>query len=385
MESTLTPTETPAEHRLSYGRLPDGTLMVTVGGSWNLNAGLPSLAEFESALDGQPPRRVAFDCRGLRAWDSSLVTYLTEVARLADEHHLALDRAGLPAGARRLLELAEAVPEKRGGRAPPVRAGLLARVGMISIGCGVSVGQFLAFLGEVGVAARQFLRGRARFRQSDFLLILQECGADALGIVTLIAFLVGTILAFMGAVQLRRFGASIYVADMVAIGVVREMGAMMTAIIMAGRTGAAFAAQLGTMKVTQEIDALTTIGISPMEFLVLPRLIALTLMMPLLTVYADLVAMVGGASIGTLMLHLPMITYYQETLHALTLTQLFGGLFKATAYGVLIALAGCLRGFQCGQSSSAVGDAATAAVVTSIVLVVSACGLFAWVFDVLDI
>src|SRR5581483_5413187 len=185
--------------------LPDGTLMVTVGGSWNLNAGLPSLAEFESALDGQPPRRVAFDCRGLRAWDSSLVTYLTEVARLADEHHLALDRAGLPAGARRLLELAEAVPEKRGGRAPPVRAGLLARVGMISIGCGVSVGQFLAFLGEVGVAARQFLRGRARFRQSDFLLILQECGADALGIVTLIAFLVGTILAFMGAVQLRRF------------------------------------------------------------------------------------------------------------------------------------------------------------------------------------
>src|SRR5581483_2756797 len=255
----------------------------------------------------------------------------------------------------------------------------------ISIGCGVSVGQFLAFLGEVGVAARQFLRGRARFRQSDFLLILQECGADALGIVTLIAFLVGTILAFMGAVQLRRFGASIYVADMVAIGVVREMGAMMTAIIMAGRTGAAFAAQLGTMKVTQEIDALTTIGISPMEFLVLPRLIALTLMMPLLTVYADLVAMVGGASIGTLMLHLPMITYYQETLHALTLTQLFGGLFKATAYGVLIALAGCLRGFQCGQSSSAVGDAATAAVVTSIVLVVSACGLFAWVFDVLDI
>jgi phospholipid/cholesterol/gamma-HCH transport system permease protein len=374
------------ERSLSYTRLADGTLMLKLAGVWNLEAGLPSPGTLEEAISAeQAPRRIGFDCRELGEWDSSLVTFLSEVARLSDQRHLAVDRAGLPAGVRRLLELAEAVPEKKGARAEQAPAGLLARVGTLSIGYGASIGEFLAFIGEVGVALRQFFRGKARFRESDFSLTLQECGANALGIVTLISFLVGTILAFMGAVQLRRFGASIYVADMVGIGVVREMGAMMTAIIMAGRTGAAFAAQLGTMKVTQEIDALTTIGISPMEFLVLPRLIALTVMMPLLCMYADVVAMTGGATIGTLMLHLPLITYYEETIRAITLTQLFGGLFKATVYGMLIALAGCLRGLQCGQSSSAVGDAATAAVVTGIVLIVSACGLFAWVFDVLDI
>jgi|SRR5581483_7848228 phospholipid/cholesterol/gamma-HCH transport system permease protein len=189
----------------------------------------------------------------------------------------------------------------------------------------------------------------------------------------------------MGAVQLQQFGASIYVADLVGIGMVREMGAMMTAIIMSGRTGAAFAAQLGTMKVTQEIDALSTMGLSPLEFLVVPRLSALVLMMPLLGLYADLMGIAGGAAIGIGMLGLSPTMYMRETISALSLTNLFLGLFKATVYGGLIALAGCLQGFRCGNSSSAVGDAATRAVVTSIVLVVVACGVFAVVTNRLHI
>ncbi|MGH7837321.1 MAG: MlaE family ABC transporter permease, partial [Candidatus Binataceae bacterium] len=205
------------------------------------------------------------------------------------------------------------------------------------------------------------------------------------GIVSLIAFLIGVILAFMGAVQLSQFGASIYVADLVGIGMVRDMGAMMTAIIMSGRTGAAYAAKLGTMKVTQEIDALTTMGISPLEFLVLPRVLALILMMPLLCLFADLVGILGGLFVGVTMLDLAPGSYLRETISTLTMTNLFGGLFKAIIYGMLIALAGCLRGFQCGNSSSAVGDAATQAVVMSIVMVVVACGLFAVVFNVLGI
>ncbi len=168
----------------------------------------------------------------------------------------------------------------------------------------------------------------------------------------------------MGAVQLSQFGAAIYVADLVGIGMVREMGAMMTAIIMSGRTGAAFAAKLGTMKVTQEIDALTTMGISPLEFLVLPRVLALVLMMPLLCLYADFVGILGGAFVGVTMLDLAPRSYFRETISTLTFANLLGGLFKATVYGALIAVAGCLRGFQCGNSSSAVGDAATQAVVT---------------------
>jgi phospholipid/cholesterol/gamma-HCH transport system permease protein len=189
----------------------------------------------------------------------------------------------------------------------------------------------------------------------------------------------------MGAVQLSQFGASIYVADLVGIGMVRDMGAMMAAIIMSGRTGAAFAAKLGTMKVTQEIDALTTMGISSMEFLVLPRVLALVLMMPLLCLYSDFVGILGGMFVGVGMLGLSASSYMRETISTLTLINLFGGVLKGSVYGALIAISGCLRGFQCGNSSSAVGDAATQAVVMSIVMVVVACGLFAVMFNVLGI
>ncbi len=202
---------------------------------------------------------------------------------------------------------------------------------------------------------------------------------------TLISFLVGTIFAFVGAVQLERFGATIYVADLVGIAVVREMGAVMTAIVMAGRTGAAYAAQLGTMKVTQEIDALTTMGFSALDFLVLPRLLALCLMMPLLCLYADALGVLGGSVIGIGMLKLPPVTYFNQTFHAVALSDLAGGVLKASVYGVLVALAGCLRGLQSGSSSSAVGDAATSAVVTGIVAIIVACGIFAVVFYILGI
>jgi phospholipid/cholesterol/gamma-HCH transport system permease protein len=215
--------------------------------------------------------------------------------------------------------------------------------------------------------------------------VVQQCGPEAVGIVSLIAFLVGVILAFMGAVQLSRFGASIYVADLVGIGMVREMGAMMTAIIMSGRTGAAFAAELGTMKVTQEIDALTTMGISPPEFLVLPRVLALAMTMPLLCLFADFLGILGGAFVGVVMLDLSLSSYIRETISTLTFVNFAGGLVKGTTYGVLIALAGCLRGLQCGNSSSAVGDAATQAVVMSIVMVIVACGVYAVAFNFLHI
>jgi phospholipid/cholesterol/gamma-HCH transport system permease protein len=226
---------------------------------------------------------------------------------------------------------------------------------------------------------------KVRFRTVDLLLLIQQSGARALPIVTLISFLVGVILAFVGAVQLKQFGAQLYVADLVGIGIVHELGAMMTGIIMAGRTGAAFAAQLGTMKVTQEIDALTTMGLSPLEFLVLPRVIALVLMMPLLCLYADFVGVLGGAVVGMGMLELSWSTYIRETIEAVKLTDVLGGVFKSSVYGVLIAFSGCLRGIQSGSSSSAVGDAATSAVVTGIVAIVAASGIFAVVFYVLGI
>jgi phospholipid/cholesterol/gamma-HCH transport system permease protein len=235
------------------------------------------------------------------------------------------------------------------------------------------------------MAFGKLFTGRARFRSSDLMVIIQDCGASALGIVTLISVLVGLILAFVGAIQLEAFGAQIYVADLVGIATVREMGAMMTAIVMAGRTGAAFAAQLGTMQVNEEIDALATLGLSPMEFLVLPRMIALILMMPLLCLYSDFVGIFGGATVGVGVLGLSLQSYLHESIRALTMVALVGGLVKSAVYGVLIALAGCYQGFECGNSSAAVGQATTAAVVSSIVMIVTACGMFAVLFNILGI
>ncbi len=248
-----------------------------------------------------------------------------------------------------------------------------------------SANEFLAFIGEASIAFSRLLVGKASFRRSDLVLFIQQCGADALPIVTLISLLVGLILAFVGAVQLMMFGAQLYVANLVGISMVRVMGAVMAGIVMAGRTGAAFAAQLGTMQVNEEIDALKTMGVSPMEFLVLPRMLALVLMMPLLCVYADLMGVLGGRIGGVGMLDIGLIQYLNQTKDALTLNYFFIGIFQATIFGVLIALAGCLRGMQCGRSASAVGEATTSAVVTSIVAIIVATGIITVVCNVLGI
>ena len=375
-----------AEGSLSFAQSHNAMLEVRLAGAWSLRGGLPSVALLENELNAaRGVKSIAFDTTELQSWDSSVLVFLVETSALCRGRGIQLQRTGLPSGLQRLLDLAEAVPEKQGARKEAVQAAFLERVGNTAIGAGSSLAEMLAFLGDMSVTFVRLLRMKVRFRAVDLLLLIQQSGAQALPIVTLISFLVGVILAFVGAVQLRQFGAQIYVADLVGIAMIREMGAMMTGIIMAGRTGAAFAAQLGTMKVTQEIDAFTTMGFSPLEFLVLPRVIALVLMMPLLCLYSDLIGVLGGAAIGVGMLDLSWGTYFRQTSNAVDLIDVFGGVFKASVYGVLIALSGCLRGIQCGNSSSAVGDAATSAVVTGIVAIVVACGIFAVVFYVLGI
>jgi phospholipid/cholesterol/gamma-HCH transport system permease protein len=373
------------QSQLSLQRSGDA-ILVRLAGAWRLQDGLPSDAAVRQELERSPrPARIAFEAQTLSHWDSSVLTFLVAISALCRQRSIDMDRAGLPAGVRRLLELAEAVSERKGARKEAGEASLLERIGTATIGATASLGEMLAFLGEMTITFFRLLRLQARYRASDFFLLIQQCGAEALPIVTLISFLVGVILAFVGAVQLKQFGAQIYVADLVGIAMMREMGAMMTAIIMAGRTGAAFAAQIGTMKVTQEVDAFTTAGFSPLEFLVLPRAVALILMMPLLCLYSDFVGVLGGAAIGVGMLDLSWASYFQETANAIAVGDVMGGVFKSSVYGVLIALSGCLRGLQCGNSSSAVGDAATSAVVTGIVAIIVACGTFAVIFYVLGI
>src|SRR5215475_11558620 len=342
--------------QLLFNLAGDSTLKVQLRGIWRLRGGRPSAALVEHELESaRQVRDIAFDTRELTSWDSSVLTFLVEVSELCRQRRIPMNREGLPVGVQKLLALAEAVPERKGARREATEASLLERIGTETIGVAGSLTEMLAFLGEMTITFVRLFGMKARYRASDLFLLIQQ------------------------------FGAQIYVADLVGIAMMREMGAMMTGIIMAGRTGAAFAAQIGTMKVTQEVDAFTTAGFSPLEFLVLPRVMALILMMPLLCLYADFVGVIGGAVIGVGMLDLSWTTYFNETANAISLTDMFGGVFKASVYGVLIALSGCLRGLQCGNSSSAVGDAATSAVVTGIVAIVMACGIFAVVFYILGI
>ena len=236
------------------------------------------------------------------------------------------------------------------------------------------------FIGEAAISLARFPAGRARYRPAELWLIVQDCGPQALGIVTTISVLVGAILAFVGAIQLKMFGAEIYVANLVGLGMVIEMGALMTGIILAGRTGAAFAAQLGTMQVNEEIDALQTLGIPPMDYLVLPRMIALAIMTPLLVVYADILGILGGSIIGILVLDIPPTLFFNQTFEMMSLWFCAQGVIKGTTFGALVALAGCMRGMQCGRSASAVGDAATSAVVTGIVMIVLADAAWTCIF-----
>src|SRR5262249_1288263 len=357
--------------KLDVTRPTADTLCVRLAGHWTIHATLPSAEEAQTQLASMSQgQRVVFETQDLASWDSGLMMFLLQLKEICSQRQIEFDHGGLPQGVQRLLALATAVPDHHGDQRKGVQESLVARVGEGGLAISEAVDEFLIFLGEVALAFVQFVRGRARFRGVDLALIIQESGAQALPIVSLISFLVGLILAFVGATQLQQFGAQIYIANLVGLGMAREMGAMMTGVIMAGRTGAAFAAQLGTMTVNQEIDALTTMGLTPMEFLVVPRILALALMMPLLCIYADLVGILGGAVVAVGMLHLDAAQYYQQTIYRLHLMDFVVGLIKGMVFGVVVALAGCLRGMQCERSASAVGAATTSAVVTAIVWII---------------
>jgi len=350
----------------------DNDLCLQLSGHWKLKGSLPDLTSVIREIDAPNPETLSFDCQHLSAWDTGLMTFLIEVINHCHEKNIRTVEDGLPEGAKKLLKLSFAIPERRSQRRAVLGQPVLTKIGNVTIEMHRNWNDMLSFTGEIFVALLNFIRGRAQFRTSDLLFQLEAAGPSALFIVTLISILVGMILAFVGAVQLQLFGAEIFIANLVGLGMAREMGAMMTAIIMAGRTGAAYAALLGTMQVNEEIDALKTIAISPIEFLVLPRFIALFLTMPLLCIYADFMGIIGGAIVSATMLDISFFQYFQQIQGFVEVRHFIIGIGKAAVFGILIASAGCFRGLQCGRSASAVGFAATSAVVTSIVLIIVA-------------
>ena len=349
------------------------TLDVVLKGSWRLQDGVPAADPVIENIASSPQLEcVRFSTDAVTRWDTGLLVFLSRLIGCAESRGLRVDTDGLPTGIRRLLALAATPAQARETRRRASDENLLSQIGTTTIDIVAGVPGALRFIGESLKSVARLVTRKAQFDSADLLFIIQQVGPQALPIVSLISFLVGLILAYMGALQLERFGAQIYVADLVGIAMVREIGALMTAIIMAGRTGAAYAAELGTMQVNEEIDAFRTLGISPMDYLVLPRLLALVLMIPLLSLYAGLVGILAGIVISISVFDLSTYEYYQQTLRALTFTHFVVGMAKGTLYGILIALAGCLRGMQCGRSAQAVGEATTSAVVTSIVAIVVA-------------
>jgi len=348
---------------------------VRLSHDWTLQDGLPPLTHVEEALDAESPSGLAFHTTELGTWDSSLVTYLYGVHRLARERDVPIDLSGLPDGARRLLTMAAALPPREADyREEDGRLG--ARVGRTSFRAWDTVIDAVEFLGETTMALGAMLGGRARYRPVDLMLSFQAAGVGALGIVALINFLIGGVLAFVGAAQLGQFGATLYVADLVAIGMCRELGALMTGIVIAGRSGASFAAVLGTMTVNEEVDAMATMGLRPMEFLVLPRVVASALMMPALVAFADLLGVLGGLFVGVVVLNLGAVEYLSRTQEVLALRHVVIGLVKGFAFGGIVALIGCYHGLRCGRSAAAVGVATTKAVVNGIVMLVVADAIF---------
>ncbi len=364
-------------------RIEGTEVKIDLQGDWLTSLGVPSAHHM---LTNAPPDVCTCHVtgNGVGEWDSSLVSFLLQIQLEAQRRQLEVIHLDIPAGALQLLRLALAVPERGGSHKEPPHT-LMEQLGFKAIEIWRAVNDFIAFVGDLTHALSRFVRGQARYRRVDLMWLLQDAGPHSLPIVTLISLLIGMILAFVGAVQLERFGASIYVANLVGLAMAREMAAMMTAIIMAGRTGAAYAAQLGSMQVNEEIDGLKTMGVSPMEFLVIPRILAMLLMMPLLTVYANLMGILGGALVSITMLDISWTQFIGQMVASVSLKHFIIGLIKSVLFALVVAVSGCFSGLRSARSASAVGQATTAAVVMGIVLIIVVDSIVTIVTTIMDI
>ena len=355
-------------------------------GHWTKDSSNPGIEPLLNNLVDYPKiKKLTFSTKDLGDWDSFLMTQLVLIINFAKKKKITIVTQSLPKGIQGLLKLAYSVPEREGARKQKRKISWIETIGNSVLSAKVELKNLVMFLGDLIQSSFSLIKGSGRFRFVDLMAYIQDCGPASLPIVSLISFLVGLILAFVGALQLSLFGAQMYLADLVGMGMTREMGALMVGIIMAGRTGASYAAQIGTMNVNNEIDALKTMGFNPMEFLVMPRMLALILVMPLLCLYADFMGMLGGAAVAIGLFDISATEYWTRTELAVQFKDILVGLFKASIFGILIAYSGCIRGMQCGRSASAVGDAATSAVVTGIIFIVISDSLITIVLNQLGI
>jgi phospholipid/cholesterol/gamma-HCH transport system permease protein len=360
----------------------DGRRILALSGHLDA-ASIPAVwPEAVRALRDAGTRPIVVDGAGVEYCDGAGVALFVDLLR--QPHPASVEVANLRPAVDALLRQFDASVFAHDFDPEPPRRPAIEEVGFVSAGILHDMRQQVSFVGEAAAALAFAARHPSTIRWRDVWLICEKVGADALPIVALISFLLGVILAFQSAVPMKKFGAEIFVADLIGLSMLRELGALMTAILLAGRSGAAFAAEIGTMRVNQEIDALTTMGLDPVRFLVTTRIIAALLMTPLLTLFANLVGLLGGA-FTMLSFQIPFVTFTHEVEGIVTFTDFLAGWVKSFVFAILIAGIGCLRGLQTSAGASAVGDAATRAVVSGIVLIVVVDGVFAVVYFLLGI
>lgn len=364
--------------------LGDDPILALEGDWLSVSLGADPLMMGKLAAALAPLSGAALRMEDVGRWDSGLVVFLLEL-RGAAKDGFRLDESGAPEALQRLIRLAQA------GLSPepvlPVDAarGLLSDLGGVAIACGREAVAAADLLGATLLRGGAAAMGRAQIRRSDLIALMRDAGASALAISAVVNFLVGGILAFVGAVQLKRFGAEIFVANLVGVAVVREMAAIMTAIVLAGRTGGAYAAEIAAMQGAEEIDALEALGVSVQDYLILPRVLALSAMTPLLYLYGCAFGLLGGLLVAVSTLDLSATSFIDQLILAVNANQVWIGLSKSAVFGLVIALAGCRLGLRAGRSAADVGHAATGAVVAGIVAVIAIDAVFALCANALGI
>jgi phospholipid/cholesterol/gamma-HCH transport system permease protein len=366
----------------------EGQFILTASGRWDIASAQTLETQIRARLPDRRGAAVCLDLSGLTALDTAGALLIDQlVKRLRGQGH----QVALVGAHNDLCELLRDVQRAAQGivNAPPPSDGprfaYLDRIGRATIGLGHDVLSMLNFLGVVTVTFLRLVRAPSRFRWKPFAFHLEQVGLNALPIVGLLSFLIGIVLAYQGADQLRRFGAEIYVVNLLGIGVLREIGILMTSIIVAGRSGSAFTAQIGTMTVNQEVDAMRTLGLDPMELLVLPRMLALLVALPLVAFFANIVALMGGAVMAYAYLDINFIQFTRQLQIAVSASTVFVGLIKAPVFAVVIALVGCYEGLRVTGSAESVGLLTTRSVVVSIFLVIVLDAIFSILFSYLGI
>lgn len=363
---------------------------LALSGEWTAR-GLGNVQAKFHGLDtpsATPGAELRVDGTDVKALDSAGAWVLQGLLRRVHEKGTVVQLSGLRTEFATLLEAAEQQTSAQSASAPSSTQAPTSRLEDLGRSTIAACSQTLALLGFVGESAVAFARSVAnpsRFRWRPVLFNLRSAGFDALPIVGLLSFLLGIVVAYQGADQLRQYGANIFVVDLVGLSMLREFAPLITAIIIAGRSGSAYAAQIGTMSVTEEIDAMRTLGIAPLELLVLPKIIALLIALPLLTVFADVLGVAGGMIMASTQLDVGFAEFLERFGHAVSVTAFLVGICKAPVFAVIIAVVGCFQGFQTKGGADSVGRQTTRSVVQSIFLVIVADALFSVAFSVLDL